>query len=202
MKLHESPSPNARRVHIFMAEKHIECERVSVDIRGGENISKPFLSKNPGGRVPVLELDDGGYLSESIAICRYFEGIEPEPNLFGAGALESAQIEMWQRRVELSFMAEVAGAFRNLTGFFKERETPVKQWGQVCAEEAPKRLEMFDQQLANTTYLAGERFSVADITLVVALDFAKQVKVVELPQLPHISRWYSQVNERPSMTAT
>ncbi len=202
MKLHESPSPNARRVHIFMAEKGIDCERVPVDIRGGENISEAFLAKNPGGRVPVLELDDGTYLGESIAICRYLEGIQPQPNLFGTTPLEIAQIEMWQRRVELNFMAEVAGAFRNITGFFKDRETPVKEWGQVCAEKAPKTLTMFDEQLAKTTYLAGEQFSVADITLAVALDFAKQVKVVELPELPNISRWYALVSERPSMSAT
>jgi glutathione S-transferase len=201
MKLHESPSPNARRVHVFMAEKGIDCERVPVDIRAGENISPEFLAKNPGGRVPVLELDDGTFLAESIAICRYLEGIHPEPNLFGTTPLESAQIEMWQRRVELNFMAEVAGAFRNITGFFKDRETPVKEWGQVCAEKAPKALAMFDAQLANNTYLAGDRFSVADITLAIALDFAKQVKVVELPELANINRWYELVSARPSMSA-
>ena len=202
MKLYESPSPNARRVHVFMAEKGFDCERVPVDIRAGENITPEFLAKNPGGRVPVLELDDGTFLAESIAICRYLEALHPEPNLFGDDALSSAQIEMWQRRVEMLFMAEVAGAFRNITGFFKDRETCVKEWGEVCAAKAPKALQMFDDQLANNTYLAGEKFSVADITLAVALDFAKMVQVVELPELPNISRWYAQVNERPSLSAT
>lgn len=202
MKLYESPSPNARRVHVFMAEKGFDCERVPVDIRAGENITPEFLAKNPGGRVPVLELDDGTFLAESIAICRYLEALHPEPNLFGDDALSSAQIEMWQRRVEMLFMAEVAGAFRNITGFFKDRETCVKEWGEVCAAKAPKALQMFDDQLANNTYLAGDKFSVADITLAVALDFAKMVQVVELPELPNISRWYAQVNERPSLSAT
>ena len=126
MKLHESPSPNARRVHVFMAEKGIEMERVPVDIRAGENITPEFLAKNPGGRVPVLELDDGTFIGESVAICRYLEALQGEPDLFGEGALQSAQVEMWQRRVELNFMAEVAGAFRNITGFFKDRETCVE----------------------------------------------------------------------------
>lgn len=90
MKLHEAPTPNARRVHIFMAEKGVELERVSVDIRGAENIGAEFLAKNPGGRVPVLELDDGTFIGESIAICRYLEGQNPEPNLFGDSPLRCA----------------------------------------------------------------------------------------------------------------
>ncbi len=92
MKLHESPSPNARRVTVFMAEKGIECGRVSVDIRGGENIQSDYLKKNPAGRVPVLELDDGTFISESMAICRYLEAIQPEPNLFGSTAIEVANV--------------------------------------------------------------------------------------------------------------
>jgi len=202
MKLYESPSPNARRVQVFMAEKGVDCERVAVDIRAGENISEAYLAKNPGGRVPVLELDDGTWIAETIAICRYLECLHPEPNLFGGTALEVAQVEMWQRRVELSYMSEVAGAFRNLTGFFKDRETCVEEWGRVCAEKAPAALSMFDEQLADHTYLAGESFSVADITLAVALDFARMVKVVEVPELPNISRWYELVNARPSLSAS
>jgi glutathione S-transferase len=202
MKLFEAPTPNARRVHIFMAEKGIELERVSVDIRAGENIQAEYLQKNPGGRVPMLELDDGTCIGESMAICRYLEGLHPEPNLFGDSALECAQIEMWQRRVEFNLFMEIAGAFRNLTGFFKDRETCVKQWGEVCAEKAPKALPMFDDQLANHRFLAGDRFSVADITLVVALDFAKQVKVVTLPELVNISRWYADLSGRASISAS
>ena len=201
MKLHESPSPNARRVQVFMAEKGIDCERVAVDIRGGENISEAYLQKNPGGRVPMLELDDGTCISESVAICRYLEALHPEPNLFGSTPLEVAQIEMWQRRAELNFMAEVAGAFRNITGFFKDRETCVKEWGQVCAEKAPKALSMFDNQLANNAYLAGDTFSNADITLCIAIDFARQVKVVDIPELSNLNRWHGEVSSRPSLAA-
>ncbi len=199
MKLHESPSPNARRVSIFMAEKGIECERVSVDIRAGENIQSEYLSKNPAGRVPVLELDDGSYISESIAICRYLEAIEPEPNLFGLDAIEIANVEMWQRRVELNLFLEIAGAFRNITGFFKDRETCVEEWGKVCAEKAPKALTMFDDQLSDNQYLAGDRFTVADITLAITLDFAEMVKVAPLPTLDHITRWRANVTARASL---
>ena len=201
MKLYESPSPNARRVHIFMAEKGIECERIAVDIRAAENLSAEYLAKNPGGRVPMLELEDGTFIGESVAICRYLESLQPESPLFGESGIEAAKVEMWQRRAELNFLLEVAGAFRNITGFFKDRETCVAEWGQVCAERAPKMLSMFDEQLSQTAYLAGDTFSVADITLAVALDFARMVKVVALPELPNIERWYGQVSARSSFGA-
>ena len=202
MKLHESPSPNARRVHVFMAEKGIDMERVPVDIRAGENLSDEYRAKNPAGRVPCLELDDGTFISESVAICRYLEALHPEPNLFGNDGLEMATIEMWARRVELNFMAEVAGAFRNITGFFKDRETCVEEWGHVCAEKAPKALEIFDAQLANNAYLAGDRFSIADITLGVAVDFAEMVKVVPIPELANLARWRAEISSRPSFSAS
>ena len=201
MKLYESPSPNARRVHIFMAEKGIECERIAVDIRAAENLSAEYLAKNPGGRVPLLELEDGTFIGESVAICRYLESLQPESPLFGESGIEAAKVEMWQRRAELNFLLEVAGAFRNITGFFKDRETCVAEWGQVCAERAPKMLSMFDEQLSQTAYLAGDTFSIADITLAVALDFARMVKVVALPELSNIERWYGEVSARSSFGA-
>ena len=201
MKLYESPSPNARRVHIFMAEKGIECERIAVDIRAAENLSAEYLAKNPGGRVPMLELEDGTFIGESVAICRYLESLQPESPLFGESGIEAAKVEMWQRRAELNFLLEVAGGFRNITGFFKDRETCVAEWGQVCAERAPKMLSMFDEQLSQTAYLAGDTFSIADITLAVALDFARMVKVVALPELPNIERWYGQISARISFGA-
>ena len=204
MKLYEAPSPNARRVHIFMSELGLECERVAVDIRAAENLSADFLVKNPGGRVPVLELDDGTFIGESVAICRYLDSITANsaaPSMFGNDGVSVARIEMWQRRVEFNFLLEVAGAFRNITAFFKDRETCVKEWGEVCAERAPKSLAMFDAQLAQNEYLAGEHFSIADITLGVAIDFAKMVKVVELPELTNLTRWKIQMDARVSFSA-
>jgi glutathione S-transferase len=201
MKLYESPSPNARRVHIAMAELGVEIERVAVDIRAGENLSSEFLAKNPGGRVPVLELDDGTFIGESVSITRYLDAISEGPSLFGDTPLVQAKVDMWQRRAELNFLLEVAGAFRNITAFFKDRETCVEAWGVVCAEKAPKALTMFDDQLAKTEFLAGDQFSIADITLGVAIDFARSVKVVGLPELEHIKRWQGQLNSRPSFSA-
>lgn len=201
MRLHESPTPNARRVHIFMAEKGITCPRVRVDIRVGENIQTEYLSKNPAGRVPVLELDDGTFLAESVAICRYLEWLKPEPNLFGEPGIEAATIEMWDRRAELNFMANVASAFRNITGFFKDRETCVKEWGEISAQAAGRFVGMFDTQLAKMEYLAGDRFSIADITFVSAWDFAKSVKVVPLPEAPNVARWHGLIASRSSYKA-
>ncbi len=202
MKLHESPSPNARRVHIFMAEKGVEIERVAVDIRGGENLTPDYKAKNPAGRVPVLELDDGTFIGESVAICRYLEALHPQPNLLGSSAKEIALVEMWQRRAELNFMMNVAMAFRNITGFFKDRETPVKEYGEVSAVVAAEFVPMFDDQLGKTQYLAGDNFSIADITMAIAWGFAGQVKVVELPAAPNIERWLAEVNARPSFSAS
>ena len=201
LKLHAAPSPNARRVLVFLAEKGVEMDRVAVDIRAGENLSEEYRAKNPAGRVPVLELDDGTFLSESVAICRYVESLHPEPNLFGSPGLEAATVEMWGRRAEINFMANVAGAFRNITGIFKDRETCVQEWGEVCAEVAPKALTMFDTQLASHQYIAGEKFSIADITLGVAIDFAEMVKVVPLPDLPNIQRWRAELAARASWGA-
>jgi glutathione S-transferase len=186
MKLHESPSPNARRVQVFLKEKGIPApESVKVDIRAGENLSPEYRAKNPFGRVPALELDDGSFLTESVAICRYFEGLHPEPPLFGTTPLEQARIEMWNRRAELNFMSPVAQAFRNTTGIFKDREKISREWGEISAETAADALRIFDETLSGE-FLAGDVFSVADITFGVALEFAEMVKVPVPLDLPKI----------------
>jgi glutathione S-transferase len=199
MKLHEAPSPNARRVHVFLKEKGLDAiPSVPVDIRGGENLTSEFRAKNPFGRVPVLELDDGTLLSESVAICRYLEGLHPEPSLFGSTPLELATIEMWNRRAEINFMLSAAGAFRNLTGFFKDREKISAEWGAISLENAADALQRFDAVLVDSEFLAGERFSIADITMGCALDFAKMVKL-QLPfDLPGVSRYHQALQARPS----
>ncbi len=201
MKLYESPSPNARRVHIFMAEKGVEVERVPVDIRAGENLSDEYLAKNPAGRVPLLELDDGSYLGESIAISRYLEALHPEPNLLGSDAKEIGTVEMWNRRAEMNFLMNVAMGFRNITGFFKDRETCVEEWGHVSAEAAAKSVAMFDARLGESKYLAGDRFTMADITFGVAWEFAGRVKVIDLPEAPNVARFLEDVRARPSWSA-
>ncbi|MGH0030847.1 MAG: glutathione S-transferase family protein [Myxococcota bacterium] len=202
MKLHEAESPNARRVHVFMAEKGIDIPRVPVDIRAGENLSPEYLAKNPMGRVPTLELDDGSFLAESVAICRYLEGLHPEPCLFGKGALEQARIEMWNRRAELNFAMPAASAFRNISGFFKDRETCVPEWGRVCAEEAKSKLGVFEEQLGRSRFLAGDEFSIADISMGVFYGFANVVEKMAGVDLelarPNLQRWNEELSKRPS----
>ena len=183
-------------------EKGIDLPRVPVDIRAAENLSPEFLAKNPMGRVPVLELDDGSFLSESVAICRYLEGLHPDPNLFGESSHEAAVIEMWNRRAEINFALNAASAFRNISGFFKDRETCVPEWGQVCAEEAKSKLGVFEERLGESPYLAGERFTIADISLGVFYGFAPFVEKMASIDLdlnrPNLIRWYGELSKRPS----
>lgn len=193
----QSTSPNGQRVATFMNEKGVEIPTTEIDLRGGENLSESYRAKNPFGRVPVLELDDGSYLSESQAICRYLEGKNPDPNLFGVSTEEQAIIEMWSRRVELNVMMPVAQAFRNITGFFKDRETIVPEWGEVSAEVARGSVALINEHLATSTYLSGDRYSIADMTLAITLTFAKNVGQ-DLLGAEHIARWYVVVTARPA----
>jgi glutathione S-transferase len=201
VKLHEAPSPNARRVQVFLKEKGIQAPpSVAVDIRAGENLGEAYRALNPFGRVPVLELDDGTCLAESVAICRYFEGLQPEPSLFGVEPLQQATIEMWNRRAEINFMLPAAAAFRNLTGFFKDREKVSKEWGGISLEAAADGLTRFDAALADREFLAGDAFSIADITFGVAVSFAQSIKL-DLPfELENISRYMEQITARPSFS--
>lgn len=200
MKLHtQSASPNGMRVGVFMKEKGIDIPAVEIDLRAGENLSEEYLSRNPFGRVPVLELDDGSYLAESQAICLYLEGLYPEPNLFGSSARERAEIEMWSRRVELNLLIPVAQAFRNITGFFKDREKCVPEWGEVSAEIARSAVAVFDRHLAENRFLLGDRYCVADTTLAILLDFARNVGQ-DFFDLDNISRFHAEVTSRPAFS--
>jgi len=180
-----------------MKEKGVEISTTEIDLRAAENLSESYRAKNPFGRVPVLELDDGTYLSESQAICRYLEGKNPDPNLFGETTEEQAIIEMWSRRVELNVLMPVAQAFRNITGFFKDREKVVPEWGEVSAEAARGSVALINDHLATSTFLAGDRYSIADMTLAITLGFAKNVGQ-DLLGAEHIARWYAEVTSRPA----
>lgn len=199
MKLYTtSASPNGRRTNIAIAEKGIEIEKQEIDLAGAENLSDDFKTKNPFGRVPVLELDDGTCIAESIAITRYFDRMYPQPPLFGSTDLEQAMVEMWNRRVELNLLIPVAQAFRNLSGFFRDREKISQEWGEISAEIAQVITPLFDEQLGKSEFIAGDHFSVADISLLCTLDFARSTRQ-ELPyDLPNLSRWHSQISARPS----
>ncbi len=202
MKLYDSTmAPNPRRVRIFLAEKGVEVPLEQVDIGGSANRDPAFLAKNPMGAVPVLELDDGRFVSESVAICRYFEETHPEPPLMGTDAADRAIVEMWQRRMEIDVFGLVTGAFRNTHDYFKGRITQVPEYGEVCRAAAPKRLEWLDEELSGREFVAGERFSIADITALVAIDFGRVVGVRVRPEQKHLSRWYEAVSSRPSAKA-
>ena len=202
MKIFETNStPNGRRVRIFLAEKGVDIEYVQVDIVGGENLSAEFLSKNPGGRIPVLELDDGSYISGSVAICRYFEELDDTTALMGQTPEEKGRVEMWQRLVEFNLLANVAGCFRNVTGYFKDRETPVKEWGEVCGQQALKFYDVLEHQLGKCQFVAGDSYSIADITTLCTIDFARVMKLNPSEEHINIKRWYEEVSSRPSAKA-
>jgi len=202
MKLYETKvAPNARRVRMFLAEKNVNLESIEIDLKGGGNLTKEFKSKNPFAKVPVLELDDGTIISESVAICRYFEELYPTPCLFGETALQKAQIEMWQRRAELGFLLPVGMAFQHCSGFFKDRMTPNQAWGEDCIEKAHDYLKLLENHLASNTYLAGDNFSIADITMLTTLDFAKVIDIRLSIEYENLSRWYDLVAGRESAQA-
>lgn len=209
MKLYDYPrAPNPRRVRIFAAEKGIELEMVPVDLGAREQMRDEFRAVNPRQAVPALLLDDGTLLTESVAICRYLEDLHPTPALFGTGPKGKAIVEMWHRRVELEGMQAVADAVRNSVEFFAGRAIP----GPVDFEQIPalaerglRRVDLFhamlDEQLADSEYIAGPEYSVADIAALVACDFAKVVKKRVSGETPHLKRWHEAVSGRPSASA-
>jgi glutathione S-transferase len=202
VKLYDSSfAPNPRRVRIFLAEKGIEVPTVQVDIGKAENRQPEFLAKNPMGGVPVLELDDGRMLSESVAICRYFEETQPEPPLMGVDAADRALVEMWQRRMEFEVFMTIAGSFRHTHEFFKGRIAQVPEYGEVCRGSAEKRLAWLDEELASRQFIAGDRFSIADITALCGIDFGKLSGIAIDPGQKNLTRWHETVSSRPSAKA-
>jgi glutathione S-transferase len=183
---------------MYLAEKGIDVPIVEVDLSASENLTREFRARNPLARVPVLELDDGTHIAESMAIARYFEALRPQPCLFGATPLEQATVEMWNRRAELNVLMPVAQAFRQLTAHFKDRERVVPEWGEVAEAQAAEALPVFDVKLAHSTFIAGETFSVADITLALTISFAKSTGRKLPYELPNLSRWFVAVKARPS----
>lgn len=201
MKIYEtSTAPNARRVRMFLAEKGMldQVEFVQVDIVGGENVQSDFRKKNPLGKIPVLELDDGQIISESVAMCRYFEALQPEPRLMGNTPVEQAMIEMWQRRCEIYFLNQIGMAFQHTTGYFADRMIPVPEWGFECAKQSSKFFSILNEQLQQTEYVAGDQFSIADITALIAVDFARVIKLRIPKEMESVQAWYDKVSARES----
>ena len=195
-------APNPRRVRVFLAEKGISVPLVPVDMGAMEHRKEAVASRNPLQRLPVLELDDGTILTESVAICRYFEELHPEPALFGRGALGRALVEMWQRRMELNLMASVAAAFRHLHPAMKEWEVPqIPAWGEANKPKALEFLRFLDQELSGREFVAGDTYSIADITGLIAVDFMKPARIEVPPECANVMRWHKQLSGRPSASA-
>ena len=203
MKLYDfKPFLNPRRVRIFLAEKGIAVETEQVNAMEGEHRSEAFKAKNPSCTLPTLELDDGSYISESIAICRYLEEEQPEPALMGSTPRGKAVVEMWQRRVEQSLMDPVAAYFHHGTeGLGALEPFQISEWGEKNRDRAIAGMKLIDDQLANNRYIAGDGFSVADITGLCAIDFAAQLNIPVPEDCAHVKRWYDDVSSRPSATA-
>ncbi len=195
-------APNPRRVRVFLAEKGITIPLVPVDMGALEHKKETISSRNPLMRLPVLELDDGTIITETVAICRYFDELQPEPTLFGKGALGKALVEMWQRRVELNLFAAVAAAFRHIHPAMKEWEIPqVPEWGEVNKPKALDFLAILDRELASRAFAAGDDFSIADITGMCAIDFMKPARIVVPEEFSNVRRWHKAISGRPSASA-
>jgi len=202
MKLYDaSTAPNPRRVRIFLAEKGISVPVDQVDIVSAQNRSPEFRAKNAMGTLPVLELDDGTTIAESVAICRYFEELQPEPPLMGTDAKDRAVVEMWQRRMEYEVFLPITQVFRNGHAFFKGRIPQVPEYGEVCRKHAEQRLEWLDGVLADRPFVAGERYTIADITALCAIDFGRVSSIRVTPEQPNLARWHAAVSSRPSAKA-
>lgn len=203
MKLYNSKfAPNPRRVRVFLAEKNLEAPIVDVDLARLEQRSDDFAALNPFQRVPVLVLDDGAAICESIAICRYFEEIQPDPPLFGVGALERALVEMWQRRLEFGLLIHIANAFRHSHPHMAAMEAPqIAELAQTSKPKAVEAMARIDRDLDGRPFIAGDRFSVADITGLVALDFAKTARIAIPEEFRQLRRWHEALSARPSAKA-
>ena len=203
MKLYDGGrAPNPRRVRVFLAEKGIDVPIESLDLGKMQHKSDAYAAINPLQRVPALVLDDGTVIAESVAICRYFEAIAPEPALFGRSGREAALIEMWNRRLELHLLLPVSHVFRHLHPAMKEMEVPqVPQWGEVNKPRVEEFLAMLDGELAGRAFVAGDAYSIADITGMIAVDFMKPAKLAVPDGLANVRRWHAALAARPSAAA-
>ena len=203
MKLYDGGrAPNPRRVRIFLAEKGISVPIEPVDIGAGQHKSDAYTAINPLQRLPALLLDDGTVLTESIAICRYFEALQPAPVLFGTGAIEIALVEMWQRRVELTLMAAIQAVFRHLhPGMAQLQQPQIAEWGEINKPRVLEFLQLLDRELGGRRYIAADTFSVADITGLVTIDLMKPAKLTVPGEFTNVLRWHAEVSARPSAKA-
>jgi glutathione S-transferase len=205
MKLYNSIGPNPRMVRMFMHEKGIEVPLEEVDLMGGENRREPYTSEvNPSGQLPALALDSGEVITEITAICEYLEEIQPEPRLIGATPEERAETRMWTRRIDLNIIEPLANGFRFSEGapIFKDRIHMIPQAADDLKAIAQEKLAWLDGLMAGNSFIAGERFTMADVLLFSFLDFGKAVGQPVNPGLANVTAWLARVGERESAKAT
>ena len=209
MKFYDCPTaPSPRRVRIFIAEKGIELDTVFVDLANDEQFSPEFRKINPDCVVPVLELDDGTCVSEVIAICQYLEELYPEPPLFGRTARERALATMWNAKAEQQGLWATADAFRNWAKGLQGHALPgpdayeqIPELAERGRQRSTAFMKKMDVQLGNNEFLAGEHYSIADITAMIFVDFATRLKISLPGDADRLQRWYDAVSSRPSATA-
>ena len=195
---HTARAPNPRRTDIFFGEKGFEIERVPVDLMGGAHKRPDYLAKTGVPQVPALELSDGTVLVEAPAICRYVEALYPEPNMLGRDPLETAVIEMWQRRVELRLMMTIAFCFRHTNPHMAALESQCPDWGAVNAGRIDERLAELDRRLEGREWIAADRLTIADITGIVAVDFLRILKREVPEEMTALRAWHARMRARPS----
>lgn len=203
MKLYDaSVTPNCRRVRIFLAEKGITIPLVPVDLAKLEHKKPEYEAINPVQQVPALELDDGTIITESVAICRYFEEIQSKPSLLGATIMERVEIEMWQRRLEINLFMPVMAVFRHSHPAMAEMESPqIPAWSEANKPRVLSFLKILNEHLRGRYFICAEKFTVADITALVAIDFLRPARLTIPEEMIHILRWHREVSERPSTKA-
>ncbi len=203
MKLYDGGrAPNPRRVRIFFAEKGVPLpELVPVDMAKREHRTPEFTRINPAQRLPVLVLEDGTALAETMAICRYVESLHPQPALFGAAPKDAALIEMWNRRIELGLFTSVSAVFRHSHPSMAELEEQVPEWAEANRELIDDHLMLLELQLGANRFVCGETLTVADITAGIAIDFMKPARIGLPEEFVHIRRWHAELSARPSWKA-
>jgi glutathione S-transferase len=203
MKLYDGGrAPNPRRVRIFLAEKGISLPLEQVDLGSMQHKSPAYTAINPLQRLPALVLDNGAVITESVAICRYFEEGQPEPPLFGRGPLEKARVEMWNRRLEFHFLLPVSDVFRNSHPAMREMEVPqVPAWAEANKPRIAEFIAFLDRELKDRPFVAGDSYSMADVTGLVAVDFMTPAKLPVPDELENLRRWHAEVSARPSAAA-
>jgi glutathione S-transferase len=203
MKLYGSPTPapNPRRVRIFLAEKGIDLPETRVDLMKREHKAPDHLARNSLGQVPTLELDDGETISETVAICRYFEEIQPEPSLFGRTAIEKARVDMWVRRVEFQLMIPVGNYWRHFHPRTAALLTQYRDFGESNVEAYARGQRWLDGELAKGPFIAGDAFGMADICALSTVDFATWIGLPIDPERKNLQAWRERVSARPSAAA-